>query len=138
MEHRPVIINRAPVLHKFGIMAFKPRLTKGDTLQVSPLIVGGFNADFDGDAMNYHVPTTEGARKEALGRLLPSRNLLSVADFKSPMHAPSNEYVGGLWHATKSESKRPKKVFNTMADMRAAYASGDISLDDRVQVLEGK
>ena len=138
MEHRPVIINRAPVLHKFGIMAFKPRLTKGDTLQVSPLIVSGFNADFDGDAMNYHVPTTEGARKEALGRLLPSRNLLSVADFKRPMHAPSNEYVGGLWHATKSKSKRPKKVFNTMADMRAAYASGDISLDDRVQVLEGK
>lgn len=136
MEHRPVIINRAPVMHKFGIMAFKPQLTKGDTLQVSPLIVGGFNADFDGDAMNYHVPTTEGARKEALGRLLPSRNLLSVADFKRPMHTPSNEYIGGLWHATKSKSNRPKKVFNTMADMRAAYASGDIALDDKVQILE--
>jgi len=136
MEHRPVIINRAPVLHKFGIMAFKPILTKGDTLQVSPLIVSGFNADFDGDAMNYHVPTTEGARKEAFERLLPSRNLLSPADFKRPVHAPSNEYVGGLWHATKAKSKRPKKVFNTMADMRAAYANGDISLDDRVQVLE--
>ena len=136
MEHRPVIINRAPVMHKFGIMAFKPQLTKGETLQVSPLIVGGFNADFDGDAMNYHVPTTEGARKEALERLLPSRNLLSPADFKRPMHAPSNEYVGGLWHATKSKSKRSKKIFNTLADMKAAYERGDISLNDRVQVLE--
>jgi DNA-directed RNA polymerase beta subunit len=135
MEHRPVIINRAPVLHKFGIMAFRPQLTKGDTLQVSPLIVSGFGADFDGDAMNYHVPTTEGARKEAFERLLPSRNLLSLADFKRPMHVPSNEYVGGLWHATKSKSKRPTKIFNTMADMKAAYASGDISLDDRVQIL---
>ena len=135
MDRRPVIINRAPVLHKFGIMAFKPRLTKGDTLQVSPLIVSGFGADFDGDAMNYHVPTTEDARKEALDRLLPSRNLLSPADFKRPVHMPSNEYAGGLWHATKSKSKKSKKIFNNLQDMRAAYERGDISLDDKVQIL---
>jgi DNA-directed RNA polymerase subunit beta len=135
MDHRPVIINRAPVLHKFGIMAFRPQLTKGDTLQVSPLIVSGFNADFDGDAMNYHVPTTEEARKEALDRLLPSKNLLSPADFKRPVHSPSNEYAGGLWYATKSKSRRAKKIFNTMSDMRAAYERGDLSLDDHVQIL---
>ena len=136
MEHRPVIINRAPVLHKFGIMAFKPQLTKGNTLQVSPLIVGGFNADFDGDAMNYHVPTTEEARKDSFERLLPSRNLLSPSDFKSVVHAPSNEYVGGLWHATKRKSEKSRKIFRSMSDVRTAYDRGDLSLTDRVQVLE--
>jgi hypothetical protein len=136
MDERPVYISRAPVLHKFGIMAMKPRLTKGSTLQVSPLIVKGFNADFDGDAMNYNVPSTEKARKEAIERLLPSRNLFSLSDFKSVMHAPANEYVGGLFHATKSKSDRPKKIFRTAADARKAYERGDISIDDRVQILE--
>jgi DNA-directed RNA polymerase subunit beta len=136
MDHRPVYISRAPVLHKFGIMAMKPRLTKGDTLQVSPLIVKGFNADFDGDAMNYHVPSTEKARQEALERLLPSRNLFSLSDFKSVMHAPANEYVGGLYHATSSASERPKKIFRTVQDMRRAYERGDISIEDKVQILE--
>lgn len=136
MDHRPVYISRAPVLHKFGIMAARPRLTKGETLQISPLVVKGFGADFDGDAMNYHVPSTEKARQEALDRLLPSRNLFSLADFKSVMHAPANEYVGGLYHATTATSERPKKIFRTMQDMRKAYARGDISIDDRVQILE--
>lgn len=136
MDNRPVYISRAPVLHKFGIMAMKPRITKGSTLQVSPLIVKGFNADFDGDAMNYHVPSTEEARKEAIERLLPSRNLFSLSDFKSVMHAPANEYIGGLFHATKSVSERPKKIFRTLADMRRAYERGDLSIDDRVQILE--
>lgn len=136
MEERPVYISRAPVLHKFGIMAMKPRLTKGDTLQVSPLIVKGFNADFDGDAMNYHVPSTDEARKEAIDRLLPSRNLFSLSDFKSVMHAPANEYVGGLYHATKSRSERPKKIFRTASDAKRAYQRGEISIDDRVQILE--
>jgi len=136
MDERPVYISRAPVLHKYGILAMKPRLTKGNTLQVSPLIVKGFNADFDGDAMNYHVPSTEKARKEATERLLPSRNLFSLSDFKSVMHAPANEYVGGLFHATKSKSDRPKKIFRTAVDARKAYESGDISIDDQVQILE--
>jgi len=135
MDERPVFINRAPVLHKYGIMAFKPKLIKGETMQVSPLIVKGFNADFDGDAMNFHVPTSEEARKEMTERLLPSRSLLSVSDFKTPMHMPSQEYVGGLWHATKSKSKRPKRIFNSTADARAAYARGDIAIDDNIQIL---
>ncbi len=136
MDDRPVYITRAPVLHKFGVLAMKPRLTKADTLQVSPLIVKGFNADFDGDAMNYHVPSTEAAKKEALEKLLPSRNLFKISDLKSVYHAPANEYVGGLYHATKSKSKRPKKIFRSLADVRKAYARGEINIDDNVQVLE--
>jgi hypothetical protein len=89
-----VYVNRAPVLHKFGIMAFRPKLVKGDVLQVSPLIVKGFNADFDGDAMQFHVPTTDEAVKEAYDRMLPSRSLISPADFKSPVHVPGQQYLG--------------------------------------------
>lgn len=136
MDSRPVYISRAPVLHKFGILAMKPRLTKGDTLQVSPLIVKGFNADFDGDAMNYHVPSLEKSVKEAYARLLPSRNLFSMSDFKSVMHAPANEYVSGLYHATKSKSDRPVKIFRTVADAKRAYSRNEISVDDKIKILE--
>jgi DNA-directed RNA polymerase subunit beta' len=137
MESRPVIINRSPVLHRFGIMAFKPQLVKGSTLQVSPLIVRGFNADFDGDAMNYHVPTDEDARKEALDRMLPSRQLLSPADFKTPVHMPSQEYVGGLYRATAGESKSAVRTFRNKSDAIKAYRRGDIGIDDRVKIMEG-
>jgi hypothetical protein len=136
MDHRPVYISRAPALHKFSILAMKPRLTKGNTLQVSPLIVKGFNADFDGDAMNYHVPSTEKARLEAYERLLPSRNLFSLSDFKSVAHAPANEYVGGLYHATGRSSEKPVRIFRTTKDARKAYERGDISINDRVKILE--
>ena len=136
MDERPVFINRAPVLHKYGIMAFNPRLVKGDTMQVSPLIVKGFNADFDGDAMQFHVPTDSEAVKEAYERMLPSRSLISPADFKTPMHAPGQEYVAGLYHATKAKSKRPVKKFRSKKDAKAAYERGEIALDDRIQILE--
>jgi DNA-directed RNA polymerase subunit beta len=135
MENRPVIINRAPVLHRFGIMAFYPKLVKGDTLQISPLIVKGFGADFDGDAMQYHVPVSDEARQEALERMLPSRNLLSPADFKSPVHAPSQEYVGGLYAATGTKSKRRPKTFRNIKDVLAAYRRGEIEINDPVEIL---
>jgi DNA-directed RNA polymerase beta subunit len=136
MDARPVYISRAPVLHKFGILAMRPRLTKGDTLQVSPLIVKGFNADFDGDAMNYHVPSLEKSVEEAYAKLLPSRNLFSMSDFKSVMHAPANEYVSGLYHATKSKSERPVRIFRTIAEAKQAYSRKEISVDDRIKILE--
>jgi DNA-directed RNA polymerase subunit beta len=136
MDARPVYISRAPVLHKFGILAMKPRLTKGDTLQVSPLVVKGFGADFDGDAMNYHVPSLEKSVEEAYARLLPSRNLFSMSDFKSVVHAPSNEYVSGLYHATKSKSDRPVKIFRNVADAKRAYSRNEISVDDKIKILE--
>ena len=141
MEERPVYINRAPVLHKFGIMAFKPKLVKGDTLQVSPLIVSGFNADFDGDAMQFHVPGTDEAVREAYERLLPSRSLLSPADFKSPVHKPGQQYLAGLFHASRKHEKKTKfpqrpRVFRNRKDAMEAYARGEISADTDVQIME--
>lgn len=137
MNERPVIINRAPVLHKFGIMAFRPVLVSGSTMQVSPFIVKGFNADFDGDAMQFHVPTTEEAVREAYERLLPSRNLLSPADFRSPVHGPSQEYTGGLYYATTARNnKKAPRVFATRAEALAAIRRGEVSLEDPIQVLK--
>lgn len=137
MEHRPVIIGRAPVLHRFGIMAARPRLTKDDTLHVSPLTVGGFGMDFDGDAASYHVPVDEDARIEALERMLPSSNLLSPADFKKPMHQPSREYVAGTdaLTAPHDPAKRPRH-FRNLADAKAAYARGEITENALVRILE--
>jgi DNA-directed RNA polymerase subunit beta len=135
MEERPVIINRAPVLHRFGIMAFYPKLVKGNTLEVSPLIVKGFGADFDGDAMQYHVPVSEEAKLEAAERMLPSKNLLSPADFKSPVHMPSQEYTGGLYHATAVNSGKKPQVFRSMRDVVAAFKNGEIDITDPIEIL---
>jgi DNA-directed RNA polymerase subunit beta' len=137
LEFRPVFISRAPVLHRFGVMAFKPRLVKGDVLKVSPLIVSGFGADFDGDAMNYHVPIKEEARQEALERMLPSRNLLSPADFKTPVAAPSQEYVAGLYAATEPpDGKQRPHYFLDAKSAVQAYRRGDIPVNAVVQVLK--
>ena len=138
MEARPVYINRAPVLHKFGIMAFRPKLVTGDVLQVSPLVVKGFGADFDGDAMQFHVPTGDEAVKEAYERMMPSSNLLSPADFKSPVHMPSQEYLGGLYYSTTAKHPtRKERVFATPEDAARAFERHEITLDTPVHIVHG-
>ena len=135
MADRPVFVDRAPVLHRFGVMAFWPRLTKDDTVHVSPLVVKGFGADFDGDTVNYHVPVSDGAKQEAMERMLPSRNLLSPTDFKTPMHAPGQDFVAGLYAATaKSKRKQHARRFMTKNDAIRAFLRGDASVDTEVEV----
>lgn len=136
MEGGVVVINRAPTLHRYGMMAARPRLVKGNVLKVSPLVVGGFNADFDGDAMQYHVPTTDAERQEAIEKMLPSRNLLSAADF-GVHFLPSQEYVGGLYEASArvDEDKKPA-VFATAADAVRAYKQGRIGIGRKIEILE--
>jgi DNA-directed RNA polymerase subunit beta len=135
MEQRPVIINRAPTLHRYGMMAAWPRLTKSKTLEVSPLVVGGFNADFDGDAMNYHVPTTDEAAQEAQEKMLPSRNLLSAADFGTT-YRPSQEYVGGLFEASaRMDNRNRPRTFASREDAVRAYRRGDIGVDRQIEIL---
>jgi DNA-directed RNA polymerase beta subunit len=135
MEERPVYINRAPVLHRFGIMAFKPKLISGSVMQVSPLIVKGFNADFDGDAMQFHVPTSDAAIKEAYERMMPSSNLLSPGDFKTPMHMPGQEYHGGLYHASTAKRDGRVRHFRSEEDVERAWKSGEIGIDDEIKIL---
>jgi DNA-directed RNA polymerase subunit beta' len=134
LNDRPVIITRAPVLHRYGVMAFRPQLIKAETLQISPAIVKGFGADFDGDTMNYHVPVSEGAVKDALEKMLPSKNLLSTKTFRAHQ-LPQNEYQGGLYHATAFVSNKPERYFATKADAIKAYKSGEIGSDQKVVIL---
>ena len=138
VKERPVIVTRAPVLHRYGLMAFYPRLTKGDTLQISPIVVGGFGMDFDGDASNYHVPATDEAKDEAVHKLMPSSNLMSVSKFKVH-YLPRQEYVGGLYSATdKVNSEKKPRTFATKADAMAAYWRGDMDPNQPIHIIDEK
>lgn len=135
MGARPVIINRAPTLHRYGFMAAWPKLVKNDTLQLPPVACAGFNADFDGDAMNYHVPVTEGAVKDAIEKMMPSRNLQSVRDFKVH-YTPKNEFLLGLHLASAQDNKNEHRIFKDRASALAAYQRGELDLGDRIEIHE--
>jgi DNA-directed RNA polymerase subunit beta' len=136
MSSRPIVINRAPVLHRYGMMAFYPRLTKNKVMEVSPLVTKGFGADFDGDAMQYHVPSTDEAAKEATEKMLPSKNLFAASSFKAH-YVPVAEYQSGLYVASNRINKQsPAKVFKTKKDAIAAYRRGEIEADTPVHIVE--
>lgn len=136
MEGRPVLVSRAPTLHKFGIMAFRPQLVIGNAVQTHPLINKGYGLDHDGDQMNMHVPTSSEEVEEAYDRLLPSRNLLSPADFKSPMATPSQAYQYGLHHASTAKHEGKPHIFGSKAEALAAYKRGDLRAGDNVRIME--
>jgi DNA-directed RNA polymerase subunit beta len=137
MKDAVVEADRAPVLHRFGTLAFRPKIVAGSAIHLPPLVVTGFNADFDGDAMQWHAITDERAIREAKERMLPSRNLLAVSDFKSPMHTIKNEFALGLYLGTQPpDQDKPEHVFRTRADLMRAFSRGDVRYDDRARVLE--
>jgi len=135
IQERPVIVNRAPTLHKYSMMAFNPVLIKGKTLQVSPTIVKPFGLDFDGDTASFTVPVSREAVEQAYEKMLPEKNLLS-SRFGKPAYVPSNEYLQGLYFATKEPQKGPPKVFKTRAEALAAFRRGDIRIDDPIRIVE--
>ena len=135
MSTRPVIVNRNPTLHKYGIMAAFPTLVRGRTLRVSPVVVGGFGMDFDGDAAQYHVPVSEQARQEAVEKMLPSKNLLSQSDFEVH-YVPKNEYALGLYLASSARNRKGARTFRSPEDAVDAFMRGDIDLDTVVDIPE--
>ena len=138
MNAKPIVINRAPVLHRYGVMAFYPRLTKNKVMEVNPVITKGFGADFDGDAMQYHVPSTEEAAKEAVEKMLPSKNLFATANFKAH-YVPNKDYQTGVYLASsKVNNKSKPRVYRTKKDALAAYRRGDIDVDTPVHIVEDK
>jgi len=136
MDERPVLINRAPTLHKYSIIAVRPKLTRHKTLRVSPLILSPIGGDFDGDSMQFHVPVSQEAVRDAYEKMLPSKNLLSAGAFK-PHWVAGIEYVSGLWEATKAPSNKPVRVFRNKQDARAAFRRGDIDVNQPIEILEG-
>ena len=133
-EH-PVLLNRAPTLHRLGIQAFEPVLIEGKAIQLHPLVCVAFNADFDGDQMAVHVPLSLEAQMEARTLMLASNNVLSPANGE-PIIVPSQDIVLGLYYATREavNAKGEGMMFTDVAEARRAYESGNVSLHARVSV----
>lgn len=135
MQERPVLMNRAPVLHRFGMMAYWPKIVKGDAIHTNVLLNTDLTMDYDGDAVQVHVPGSKDAVKEAIAKMLPSKNLFAPATFK--VHAlPSKEYVGGLFTATSLRDDKPVLRFMTKQDAIDAYQRGEIRDGRRIQIMQ--
>ena len=133
-EH-PVMLNRAPTLHRLGIQAFEPVLIEGKAIQLHPLVCTAFNADFDGDQMAVHVPLSIEAQLEARALMMSSNNILSPAN-GDPIIVPSQDVVLGLYYMTRStvNGKGEGMVFCDIAEARRAYENGLCALQARVRV----
>jgi len=132
-EH-PVLLNRAPTLHRLGIQAFEPVLVEGKAIQVHPLVCTAFNADFDGDQMAVHVPLSASAQAEARILMLSTHNLFSPADGR-PIVAPAQDMVLGAYFLTVMKPGEPRfEAFGGKADAQLAYATGQIGLQEGIDV----
>ncbi|HEU4621971.1 MAG TPA: DNA-directed RNA polymerase subunit beta' [Burkholderiaceae bacterium] len=133
-EH-PVLLNRAPTLHRLGIQAFEPVLIEGKAIQLHPLVCAAFNADFDGDQMAVHVPLSLEAQLEARALMLASNNILFPAN-GDPSIVPSQDIVLGLYYATRDKinGKGEGMIFADVDEVQRAYDNGEVELASRISV----
>jgi DNA-directed RNA polymerase subunit beta' len=133
-EH-PVLLNRAPTLHRLGIQAFEPVLIEGKAIQLHPLVCAAYNADFDGDQMAVHVPLTLEAQLEARALMMSTNNILSPASGE-PIIVPSQDVVLGLYYMTRDAINAPGEgmCFADVREVSRAFRSGQVSLHARVKV----
>jgi DNA-directed RNA polymerase subunit beta' len=140
LKGHPVLLNRAPTLHRLGIQAFQPKLIEGKAIQLHPLVCTAFNADFDGDQMAVHVPLGNAAILEAQLLMLASHNILNPAN-GSPITVPSQDMVLGLYYITKGRKSTPEhpikgegRVFYSEEEANIAYNEGMVALHAWVKV----
>ena len=133
-EH-PVLLNRAPTLHRLGIQAFEPQLVEGKAIQIHPLVCTAFNADFDGDQMAVHLPLSAEAQAEARILMLSTNNILKPADGK-PVTMPTQDMIIGLYCLTRETEGAPGtgRVFSSLSEALMAYDSGELDLQARIQI----
>src|SRR5438094_7481635 len=147
IKDHPVLLNRAPTLHRLGIQAFMPVLVEGSAIQIHPLVCAAFNADFDGDQMAVHVPLFSGAIAEAKNLMMSSRNILSAAD-GHPVVAPTQDVVLGCYWLTAARGEMPSgaavaklRTFANQTEVLLAHHAGAIGLQEwvrvRIAVAEG-
>ncbi|HQG83726.1 MAG TPA: DNA-directed RNA polymerase subunit beta', partial [Syntrophales bacterium] len=131
----PVILNRAPTLHRLGMQAFEPVLIEGKAVQLHPLVCTAFNADFDGDQMAVHVPLSIEAQVESRVLMMSTNNILSPAHGK-PIIVPSQDIVLGLYYLTRARlgSRGTGMVFSGPEEVRQAFDSGEVDLQAKVKV----
>ena len=140
LKGHPVLLNRAPTLHRLGIQAFQPKLIEGKAIQLHPLVCTAFNADFDGDQMAVHVPLGNAAILEAQLLMLASHNILNPAN-GSPITVPSQDMVLGLYYITKGRKSTPEhpikgegRIFYSEEEANIAYNEGMVALHAWVKV----
>ena len=134
---RPVLLNRAPTLHRLGIQAFEPILIEGSAIQLHPLVTTAFNADFDGDQMAVHVPLSQKAVQEARDLMLASKNLLKPADGE-PIISPSKDMVLGVYYLTmaqKANHKGDGRAFSDIDEVEMAYALDQVEVHSEIKLL---
>ena len=135
IKEHPVLLNRAPTLHRLSIQAFEPVLVEGRAIRLHPLVCTAFNADFDGDQMPVHVPLTAEAQAEARFLMLSANNLLKPADGKA-VAVPSQDMVLGSYYLTMEKPGEPGegKVFRDFDEAMMAYSTGELGLHARIKV----
>ena len=135
IRERPVLLNRAPTLHRLGIQAFEPLLVEGKAIQLHPLVCSAFNADFDGDQMAVHLPLSVEAQAEARILMLASNNILKPSDGR-PVAVPSQDMIIGLFHLTNQidGALGEGKVFSTVAEAQMAFDTHVLSLNALVKI----
>ena len=135
IKEHPVLLNRAPTLHRLGIQAFEPILIEGKAIQLHPLVCAAFNADFDGDQMAVHVPLSVEAQLEARTLMLASNNVLFPASGE-PSIVPSQDVVLGLYYTTREKinGKGEGMVFSDVAEVQRALDSGSVEITARISV----
>ncbi len=137
VKSRPVLLNRAPTLHRLGIQAFEPQLIEGSAIQLHPLVTTAFNADFDGDQMAVHVPLSQKAVKEARELMLSTKNLLKPANGE-PIIAPSKDMVLGVYFLTRDD-ERPYpgdgRIFSSMIEVETAYHLDQVQVPTKIKLL---
>ena len=133
-EH-PVLLNRAPTLHRLGIQAFEPQLVEGKAIQIHPLVCTAFNADFDGDQMAVHVPLSAEAQAEARILMLSTNNILKPADGK-PVTMPTQDMVIGIYWLTREKDGAPGegRIFGSLAEALMAYDRDDLDLQAKITI----
>src|SRR5690554_1325918 len=137
-EH-PVLLNRAPTLHRLGIQAFEPQLVEGKAIQIHPLVCTAFNADFDGDQMAVHLPLSAEAQAEARILMLATNNILKPSDGK-PVTMPTQDMVIGLYYLTtmKEGAKEEGRAFSNIGEAIMAYDLGELDLQAKIKLrVEG-
>ena len=135
IKEHPVLLNRAPTLHRLGIQAFEPVLIEGKAVQLHPLVCAAYNADFDGDQMAVHVPLSVEAQVEARALMMSTNNILSPANGK-PIIVPSQDIVLGLYYLTRDRPnvKGSGKAMASPEEVRIAYDQGEVALQARIKV----
>ncbi len=133
-EH-PVLLNRAPTLHRLGIQAFEPQLVEGKAIQIHPLVCTAFNADFDGDQMAVHLPLSAEAQAEARILMLSTNNILKPADGK-PVTMPTQDMIIGLYCLTRQTEGAPGegRAFASLSEALMAYDAGELDLQAQIQI----